>query len=181
MTDRHRDSRVSLTAPAGTTRIMAARTLRVPHPLLVAILGIVVGLGLAVFAVTDMTDDRALDTRGQETTARVVEVTERRWPKAPRLQVEFTADGRTARAWIAGDRGDTPRTGQEVRVRYDPRDPEGNTAAADRTGANWLLFAVAALFLIGAPALAWFVIRPVRRRLAEDPRLAERVARANGS
>lgn len=151
---------------------------RIPHPLVIAVLGVAVGAIFGYLAVDTWRENRALATRGEETVARVVDVRDRIWPRAPRVRVEFTtAGGRTRQTWINGDRGADRGVGDEVRVRYDP-DNAGNTVRADSDGPNYLLFAVlSVVFLLGGPALAWFGIRPARRALAENPELAERVAR----
>jgi hypothetical protein len=107
-------------------------------------------------------------------------VRERAWPRNPRARVEFTADGRTVRQWVTVTRDGKPRVGGELRVRYDPRDV-GDTVDAtpgnDPTSHRFMAV-IAAVFLFGVPAGAWFLLRPARRALAADPGLAERVARA---
>jgi hypothetical protein len=157
---------------------MASRArVRLPHPLLVAVLGVAVGLGFGYLAVDSYVGHRALDERGRAATARVVDVRERAWPRNPRLTVEFTtADGRTTQARVHGDRNGAAREGREVRVRYDPRDPTNVALAGDDARGHLLVGALAAILLIGSPAVAWFLIRPARRALADNPGLAERVA-----
>ncbi|GAA3390525.1 DUF3592 domain-containing protein [Cryptosporangium minutisporangium] len=128
---------------------MRTLTKRPPTPLF-ATLGLVVVLGFAYAAWTVWSNDRALEDRGQEATARVVEVTE----KKQRIEVEFrTADGRTVRTKVGqGDEapGPAPSAGDEIPVVYDPENPESEVRDA-RAPVNYrMAYTLAGTAVVGA-------------------------------
>jgi Protein of unknown function (DUF3592) len=132
-----------------------------------AVLGVVVVTGFAVMAIKAWSNDNALHDRGQETTARVVEVST---GKNSRVHVEFrTADGRQVQAMIGqGDEapGARPRVGDEVPIVYDPESPTDDvrdTRAAENHTVAYVLLGAAVFGAVGVPLAVWAQSR--RRRL----------------
>jgi hypothetical protein len=146
---------------------MGTLTSKRPPTALFAIVGIVVVLGFGYAAWTVWNNDRALETRGETTNARVVEVGS---GKHRRIEVEFrTADGRPARTLVGqGDEapGPRPAVGDEIPIVYDPRDP-GSEVRDTRAPANhktaYLLMAATAVGAVGVPVATIALARANRR------------------
>jgi hypothetical protein len=143
-----------------------ASSVRRPHPLLFAAMGIVVGAVFAVVAVQSWNHDEALREHGKETTGRVAEITGS--GKGRRVFVEFTtADGRQVRAKVEGKQ-DTAgaRPGDEFPILYDTRDPARDVYDARRSDQYKLAYLMGFFALVGgvgAPLIAWFALRRRQR------------------
>jgi hypothetical protein len=109
---------------------------------------------------------RALEERGQATTATVVEVGT---GKARRVTVEYTpAGGRPVRVMVR--QGDTvtplPRVGEEIPIRYDPRDPsaEVRDPRSDKEGRRTTIWIPAFAAVAGAGTALVLGVRWLRGR-----------------
>ena len=143
---------------------------RRPSPLLFAVLGTVVVLGFAVMTWRIWSNDLALQSRGQETTARVTEVTS---GKIERVHVVFTTgDGREVEALVGqGDEAPGPRVrpGDEIRVVYDPQHPTADvrdTRAPENHSVGYLMLGATAFGAVGVPFAVRALVRARRRASA---------------
>ena len=140
---------------------------RRPSPLLFAVLGTVVVLGFAVMTWRIWSNDLALQSRGQETTARVTEVTS---GKIERVHVVFTTgDGREVEALVGqGDEAPGPRVrpGDEIPIVYDPRHPTADvrdTRAPENHTVGYLMLGATVMGAIGVPSAVVALVRARRR------------------
>jgi uncharacterized protein DUF3592 len=146
---------------------MGMLTRKRPPTLLFAVLGVVVVFGFGYAAWQAWANDRALETRGETTNARVVEIGS---GKHRRIEVEFrTADGRPVRALVGqGDEAPGPRpvVGDEVPIVYDPQKPESEVSDT-RAPANhltaYLLTGATVFGAIGVPVATVALARANRR------------------
>jgi hypothetical protein len=91
-----------------------------------AVLGVIVGGGFIVGALSDLNWQRTLDERGVAATGEVLEVTSGR---GRHILVRYvTVAGQTAEAEIhSGDAPDPwPAVGESIPIVYDPQNPEAN-------------------------------------------------------
>jgi hypothetical protein len=146
---------------------MGMLTRKRPPAVLFAVMGAVVVFGFAYAAWKVWNNDRALETRGEQTTARVVEIGT---GKHQRIEVEFrTADGRTVRTLIGqGDEppGAPPVVGEEITIVYDPRAPESevaDTRAPQNHQTAYLLIGAAVFGAVGVPLATIALVRRNRR------------------
>jgi hypothetical protein len=141
---------------------MAFWTRRRPHPVLFALMGVVVGLGFAVATYQTWRQDQGLREHGREAPARVVEVSG--GGKGRKVFVEFEAGGQAVRSKVGG-RMETPgRVGEAFPVRYDERRPQRDVYDARITTQGRMVYLLAVLSLIafvGAPLIA---VTALRRR-----------------
>lgn len=141
---------------------------RPPHPLLMGIMGIVVGLGFGFGTYQYWQRDQGLREHGHETAATVVEVSGS--GRGRKVFVEFEADGRTVRSKVEGRMETRGQVGQTLPVRYDGRRPERDVYDARITTQGRLVYLLVPLTLaalVGAPVLAAFELR--RRRRSRPP------------
>ncbi len=139
---------------------------RPPAPLFAA-LGLVVVLGFAYATWTVWSNDRALQSRGENATATVVEVGTGR---GRRIHVQFhTPDGRLVRAQVGqGDEppGPRPAVGEQVPIVYDPHKPESavrDTRAPENHTIAYLLAGTTLFGAIGIPLATVGLVRANRR------------------
>jgi hypothetical protein len=146
---------------------MGMLTRKRPPTALFAVLGVVVVFGFAYATWTVWSNDRALETRGEKTNARVVEVGA---GKARRIEVEFrAAAGRPVRALVGqGDEAPGPRpvVGDEIPIIYDPQAPESDVRDS-RAPVNhqiaYLLAGATVFGAIGVPVATVALARANRR------------------
>ncbi|WP_433041890.1 hypothetical protein [Dactylosporangium sp. CS-033363] len=142
---------------------MSVQAERRPRALGFALVGLAVVLGFGYLAWSNWSNDRALQVRGAEADARVVEV-------GKRATVEFrTADGRQVRALIAqggSPRDRRPAVGDEIRVVYDPRHPEADVRDTRVAPNHVIALFMTATALVGAGAVAVAVVAELRRRVS---------------
>lgn len=148
---------------------MGISTRKRPPAALFTAVGAVVVLGFGYAAWTVWSNDRALETRGERTNARVVEVGT---GKRQRIGVEFrTADGRSVRTLVGqGDEAPGPpaAVGDEIPIVYDPQAPEsevGDTRASPNHQTAYLLTGAAAFGAVGVPVATIALVRRNRRSL----------------
>lgn len=138
---------------------------RRPSPLLFAVLGTVVVLGFAFMTWRIWSNDLALQSRGQETTARVTEITT---GKVERVHVVFTTrDGREVEALIGqGDEAPGPRVarGDEIPIVYDPQNPTTDVRDTRAPDNHTIGYLVLGTTTVGAVAVAFAVRALVRER-----------------
>ena len=145
---------------------MALTTRGRPHPLLVGIMGIVVGIGFGVGTYQYWKRDQRLREHGREATASVVEVSGS--GKGRQVFVEFRADGRTVRSKVEGRMEARGQVGQTFPVRYDERRPENDVYDARITTQGRILFLMVPLTLlalVGGPVTGAIEWRRRRRDL----------------
>lgn len=136
---------------------------RRPHPLLLAVMGLLVGAVFAVLTYQYWNRDRGLTEHGRETSGTVVEVSGS--GRGRTVVVEFEASGRTVRSKVEGRMETRATPGDTLPVRYDERRPERDVYDARiTTQGRWvyLLAAATLVALVGAPTLA--VVEARRRR-----------------
>ena len=140
---------------------------RRPSPVLFAVLGAVVVAGFAFMTWRIWSNDLALQSRGQETTARVTEVTS---GKIERVHVAFTTqDGREVEALVGqGDEAPGPRVkpGDEIPIVYDPRHPTADvrdTRAPENHTVGYLMLGATAVGAVGVPSAVVALVRARRR------------------
>jgi len=142
---------------------------RRPSPLLFAVVGTVVVLGFGFMTWRILSNDLALRSRGQETTARVTEVTT---GKVSRVHVVFrTGDGREVEALVGqGDEAPGPRVepGAEIPIVYDPEHPASDvrdTRAPENHTIGYLMLGTT---VVGGIAVGFAVRALIRERRRES-------------
>jgi hypothetical protein len=120
---------------------------------LFAAMGAIVVAGFAVATYQTWSNDNALRDRGQQTTARVVNV----------------SAGKNSR--VEGDEAPGPRAkvGDEIPIVYDPRDPTSDVRdarASDNHTVASLSLAATILAAVAVPIATWALIRAKRRESA---------------
>lgn len=140
---------------------MAWLKVRRPNVPTFAVVGVVVVFAFGYMAWSLWEKDRALDSRGVQATATVVEV-------GRRIHVEFqTADGRRVRTLI-GPGGEAPETrpavGEKIQIVYDPEDPEGQVRDTRASETNQTAYLLAGAACVGAVAVPVAVMARRRKK-----------------
>lgn len=149
---------------------MAFGTRSRPHPLLVGILGVIVGIGFGIGTYQYWQRDQGLRDHGRESGATVVEVSGS--GKGRKVFVEFSAEGRSVRSKVEGRMQTRGKVGDTFPVRYDERRPERDVYDARVKTQGRLLFLLVPMTvfaLVGFPIIAVVEARRRRRAGAAGP------------
>jgi hypothetical protein len=141
---------------------MALWTRRRPHPVLFALMGIVVGVGFGVATYQTWRQDQGLREHGREVPARVVEVSGS--GKGRKVFVEFEVGGTAVRSKVEGRMETRGQVGQSLPVRYDERRPQRDVYDARVTTQGRIVYLLGTMSLIALVGVPLIAVTALRRR-----------------